>query len=514
MIKEALQYLKRASIMPVGKDKKPLLSSWKEFQTRKPTEEEVKKWWKIYPNANIGIITGKISNIAVIDVEKEGKLDGLPETVTAKTGNGGWHLYYQYIPGVENKSRVRPFIDIRGEGGFVVAPPSITEYEKNGKKSGGKYEWIKKIAIQPFPKHLFGIKEKLDWTDVAKGATEGQRNETAAKYIGKLMSIFDPDTWENTVWKTALIWNANNNPPLGERELRVTYESIKKKAIQNERPHFINENEIKIVHISETEDLFISDQKYECKIKMIDETIGGGFEEGDLIVVSAPTGMGKTTLMQTITKNFSSQMISNLWFSYEVLMKNIWKTFQDMGMTKNDVVFAPFKNESGSLEFIQKAVKKSMDIAPVKIVYIDHLGYLVPNLSKNNIGQNYSAYLQQVCKELKTLAIDNRIIIILAAHMRKTDNPKIEDIRDSSGVAQEADVVVMLNREIINTESDYYGDKTQITIVKNRKTGMTKRAWFRLVNRQFMEVDKGENLILQAKKIFKAKEVSDLGIKY
>jgi archaellum biogenesis ATPase FlaH len=477
--KWALQYANRASVIPVGKDKKPLIA-WKEFQERRATEAEIKEWFVKWPEANIGIVTGKISNIAVVDIEKGGDVSELPKTVIAKTGGGGWHYYYQFQEGIENKARTRELTDIRGEGGYVVAPPSVHA-------SGQKYEWISQGNIQPFPKHLFGIKAQADWSEVAKGASVGQRNETAAKYIGKLMSVFSPDTWENTVWETVRIWNERNTPPMPERELRITYDSISRKAIRNDREEEIEPDEIKIVHISETESLFVSDDKYETRVPMIDDNIGGGIEEGDLIVISAPTGFGKTTMMQTLTKNLASQFLPSLWFSFEVLMKHLWQNFQDMGLTKDDVVFAPFKNISGSVDFIEKAIQKAKQEREVKFVFVDHLGFLVPRLSKNDISKNYSAYLGQVCRELKELAINERVVIFLAAHMRKTENPTVNDIRDSAGIAQEADLVFTLNREIIDSDADYYGDRTQLTIVKNRKTGKTARKWFVLENRTFVE---------------------------
>jgi putative DNA primase/helicase len=61
MLDEALRYSKmNLSVIPVGKDKRPLFS-WKEYQDRLATEDEIKTWWTKYPEANIGIVTGKIS---------------------------------------------------------------------------------------------------------------------------------------------------------------------------------------------------------------------------------------------------------------------------------------------------------------------------------------------------------------------------------------------------------------------------------------------------------------------
>jgi putative DNA primase/helicase len=98
-------------------------------------ESTIRRWWTDEPNANIGIATGAVSGIIVLDVDGE---DGeaslaalerehgpLPETPTVLTGKGR-HLYFAH-PGVPvpNRVRVALGLDVRGDGGYVVAPPSI-----------------------------------------------------------------------------------------------------------------------------------------------------------------------------------------------------------------------------------------------------------------------------------------------------------------------------------------------------------------------------------------------------
>ena len=83
----ALKYKKHKwSIFPCGKDKKPLLD-WKKYQTEYASDEDIKKWFDVPNPPNIGVATGKISNLTVVDVEYGGKWQDLPVTMTAKTGN-------------------------------------------------------------------------------------------------------------------------------------------------------------------------------------------------------------------------------------------------------------------------------------------------------------------------------------------------------------------------------------------------------------------------------------------
>ncbi|MBH8609097.1 phage/plasmid primase, P4 family [Thermoactinomyces sp. CICC 10521] len=107
----------------------------------------IRKWWKKWPNANIGIATGHESGLVVLDVDikgggfeslKEmiGQYGGLPETVKAITGSNGSHYFFNH-PGIfmqSSQNKIAPGIDIRGDGGYVVAAPS-------NHKSGNFYRW-------------------------------------------------------------------------------------------------------------------------------------------------------------------------------------------------------------------------------------------------------------------------------------------------------------------------------------------------------------------------------------
>jgi len=224
-------------VIPVGKDKKPLIATWKSYQHKLPTDEEVLKWWKKWPNANIGIVTGKISGITVVDVDvyKGGSISKFPNTFTVKTGNGGYHLYYKYQPGFTVSASAYPdlpFTDIRGDGGYVVGPYSTTDYEdKDGKRVGGAYEVINNIPLSPFPLRLFP-KTKLKRTlSSTIGVTSGSRNDSIASFIGKLLQSSQESEWESEVWPAVERANATYKPPLPPKELRTTFDSIVKKDL-------------------------------------------------------------------------------------------------------------------------------------------------------------------------------------------------------------------------------------------------------------------------------------------
>lgn len=138
------------SVIPVEAGGKKPLVDWKSYQQERCEEADLSTWWDKWPKANVGVITGKISGVTVVDIDTDkGKqtiaqyISGI-KTPTAKTQKGGTHLYFQYVPGLTNSVRRLDGIDLRNDGGFVVAPPSVGMW--------GTYEWVKGLepGITPF----------------------------------------------------------------------------------------------------------------------------------------------------------------------------------------------------------------------------------------------------------------------------------------------------------------------------------------------------------------------------
>jgi putative DNA primase/helicase len=223
------------SVIPVGRDKKPLID-WKEFQTRYPSPEELEKWFSDGKN-NIAIVTGPISGIAVLDIDgeegeesiKQNKLY-LPPASCVKTGKG-YHYYFKYQNGVRNFTRRYPGIDLRGEGGYVLAPPSVHP-------SGAIYEWIIPLEedLPELPDWVLNEKEKIiereaGWVEkLLEGVEEGQRNDTLARLAGH---YFGKGLGFDETKMILLDWNKRNRPPLPEEEVIRTVESIYKRDIKN-----------------------------------------------------------------------------------------------------------------------------------------------------------------------------------------------------------------------------------------------------------------------------------------
>jgi hypothetical protein len=125
-------------------------------------QSKLKRWWSIAPDANVAIRTGVASALVVLDVDGDDGMRSLvkleeansplPLTARVRTPRGGFHFYFQH-PGVPipNLVGVAPSIDVRGENGYVAAPPSVRD-------DGEPYVWVDADAsIEPMPDWLIDL---------------------------------------------------------------------------------------------------------------------------------------------------------------------------------------------------------------------------------------------------------------------------------------------------------------------------------------------------------------------
>jgi hypothetical protein len=218
------------SVIPIRSNSKEPSKSWLEFQQRLMTQDEIDKTtW-----TNVAIVTGSISNLCVIDRDNdEGKsfCEKLPPTLTCRTSKG-FHYYFRLPEGKRVPTRVRflPGLDVRGEGGYVLAPPSVHP-------DGLMYEWVSgwhdaedepEIAVLPEEAYQAICSDAYSKL-VAGGIKEGERNAAASSFVGSLLRRHWEEKNYEALWTEVKSWNKSLDPPLPMNELRSTFESIVKR---------------------------------------------------------------------------------------------------------------------------------------------------------------------------------------------------------------------------------------------------------------------------------------------
>lgn len=225
LLQIAFEFFKKGwSVIPVGRDKKPLLN-WKEYQKRRAGCDEITEWFNTYPDMQLGIVTGEISNLTVVDMEEGADFNLIKdETFTVKTGGNGRHFYFTYNNNFTNAVRVLEKTDIRSEGGYVVAPGSSSHK--------GGYEILKNLPITTMSEATFELLTAIKKNKKSKslpelvGLNEGGRNSSMASLAGKLMRATNPSKWDKEVWPALVSVNSSYNPPLDKDELLAIYNSI------------------------------------------------------------------------------------------------------------------------------------------------------------------------------------------------------------------------------------------------------------------------------------------------
>jgi hypothetical protein len=224
-----------------GKHPMPRLAP-RGFKDASTDAKVIKEWWTSRSDANVAIATG---SVVVIDVDPRHSGDRslvelertngqLPPTWRVKTGGGGLHIYFKSQPNVEIKNSAGQLgagLDVRGHGGYVVAPPSTHI-------SGGKYEWADGKDLAPMPAWLVRalqqprtkVSVSADWRELVRnGVTEGKRNDAAARLAGHLLRHYvDP----HVTLELLMAWNITRcAPPLAAPEITTIVNSIAKREL-------------------------------------------------------------------------------------------------------------------------------------------------------------------------------------------------------------------------------------------------------------------------------------------
>lgn len=269
-LESALAYAEHGwRVFPV-EGKVPLVKDWPNVATTDTAQ--VRTWWGQRPMANVGIATGAGSDIYVIDEDAGGadtiaKLN-LPETLTIRTGGGGHHYYFKRPEGEHwpnTAKKLGPGVDTRGDGGYVVAPPSVhpdsrrpyqVEVRKNlAPLTGPVLELLKPKAVErerveyrsdDIPRG-YGETALRNECEAVANAPDGQRNHAlnrAAFSLGQLVASGVIDEG----YLRAELGAAARAAGLAEREIEKTIESGMKAGLA--QPRQVPERRLAVVRPS------------------------------------------------------------------------------------------------------------------------------------------------------------------------------------------------------------------------------------------------------------------------
>jgi hypothetical protein len=212
------------------------------FKDASRDPELIRKWWAENPLFNVAVATGEVSGVFVVDqdgadgnaelTKLEQKHGELPGTLAVCTSNG-LHLYFGW-PGKHvpcSVGKIAPSIDVRGDGGYCLVPPSI---HPTGKGYAWSVDTASTIAVAPdwlveraiaCSGNGKGPAPVSEWREIAaNGVTEGRRDDTAARFTGHLLRKYvDLSVTRELIH----CWNLQRNqPPLPATDIDRIVNSI------------------------------------------------------------------------------------------------------------------------------------------------------------------------------------------------------------------------------------------------------------------------------------------------
>lgn len=486
-------------------EKRPAVK-WQDYQTRRATDTELHLWFDTPQYNGLGLATGQLSGVVVVDVEaiaEDKDREKLQSKLVSRTISGGWHYYYRWTKELRNAAKIegRP-IDFRGDGGFVVIPPS----ECNGKA----YTWESKAKaenLDPLPEKL---EDSLTQPEPSlslrsdnspyRQAQVGERNMTAAQLAGHIAVKLPREFWDYGL-QILKDWNAGNPEPLPERELETTWNSIKNTDLRN-HPLRVEGEEAKVMTGKQAVEEFqrLSDQ--------YGDGITTGFSELDhyftflpeqLYLVSAATHTGKTMFALNMAARIASFGRKVLFASLEQGVFITQFVERIIGGDHPDNLWLLTSDKMLSIRGLIEAVR-GLEQKP-DLLIVDHLHFLKKS------GRGATEDLDQNILELQNAAKTLQLPILAIAHVRKLNSdraPEMDDLRDSSSLSQVPSVVMFLYRhKAEECEDSYLASNGVLFIPKNRIQGRTGAIKYDLrPTGEMVFKKKGVDAYEAAKKIF------------
>jgi hypothetical protein len=213
------------------------------FKDAKRDVDAIRAFWTRMPDANVGMPTGAGNGLLVVDIDGDDGWDSwhqlqdfhgeVPDTLSVVTPRGGQHFYFRH-PGREVSNTAGfpgPGIDIRGDGGYVLIPPSVgpggRRYEKDESVAPiDTPPWLIKVLLDGQLRRDAAMKSR-DWAAfIRDGAKKGQRDTAMTSFVGHL---FQQGLAFSEIRALASVMNLNIAPPLAEKDLDRIVKSIGKK---------------------------------------------------------------------------------------------------------------------------------------------------------------------------------------------------------------------------------------------------------------------------------------------
>ena len=496
MLEKALEYARSGlSIFPIKPNSKhpATLNGFKDATTSK---DDIKLYFNQNSEYNIAMPTGTINGVIVLDIDpKNGGLESLSELINEhpeientkiiETPSGGYHFYFRANETIPNKANVRPGVDIRGDGGYVLIPPS--QIDGNEYKN---YKDSKPLQVPDWLKELTQEKKLTEYYGNSDGEIiEGNRNNFLTQLAGSMRRKGFGETAIHEALKAEN--EARVNPPLGEVEVERIASSVSRYEPSHEpsslkrASEYINgngaySNGYGSTANVQTEVLKKADQYVDemfsylkdknqingqpVSIEGINDLLGGGLRRGEVPVLCATGKTGKSSLIHQLISDLLTASVAVGYASREMSpdrevipnilsikkAENTFKVEIDDKKEKNyrnEIESWPLYFADGQGQFDREAFIRWVKDAKeqgVEYFFVDHLHKLLMEES----WEEASEYVRLI----KQVALQENVCIFTIIQPKNVENNDLESaglaaLRGGSRIGQEIDAMFVMSRE-------------------------------------------------------------------
>lgn len=484
-VREAARELAEEGFTLVPARGKETVEKWRKWQDDDMPPAQQEYWLNSanYQNCNYALLTGK--QVVVVDADSDDAVEFVRENLTHTPRrvitSKGKHFYYQVDPNYPVRNGVNPDlrIDLRGRGGYVIAPGGIHEsghvYTRDDdpdvdvwwgslpKLSAADLRKIKSFN-EPAPGP---VDTNLSFNVKDAGVSEGNRNHKAAAEAGRL---FRQGLSFDAVLEQVLQWNTYNSPPLGRDEVERTVKSIEQ---THERNSAVEQREAREAQAeaAEAQKVALEPKPFvlgdASKIPPREWVYGRHYIRKFLSVTVAPGGTGKTaiTLAEAVAMATGRSIMGietpkrrvwvwNLEDPLEELQRRIAGIAQHHNITQDDLgdrllvnsgrdeplIIAEQAGGANVLTPAADALTHHIKAMNVDVVIVD------PFVSSHHLSENDNKAIDMVVKRWAQVANDANCSIELVHHVRKGNGMQEATVSDARGASALVDAARHVRR--------------------------------------------------------------------
>lgn len=492
----ALAYASKGyAVFPLTPRGKIPLAGSRGFYDATTDERMIRQWWTAHPDANIGIATGSFSDpkrkLVVIDVDAnkaknkvgdetlhkwEAEHGELPETCTAISGSGGVHYYYFAPDKYKSIDNVINNIDLKAEGGYIVAPPSIHP-------CGKPYQWAEgKSILDKGPRFLSGSARELAALVKAEPEPEqspdkprfempetilsGSRVQSMISLIGKLRGAGLSD---DAIREAVEIENAEKcNPPLSSKELEKEVYPALKRDWKINKPYYSADERI-LISFPKPESLeAVAANPPQLSPVLID----GVLRQGHKMLISGPSKAGKSFALMRLAVGIAEGMAwfgakctqgrvlyLNMEIDHASCIDRFLKIYKALGLTFNihqsNIDIWPLRGFSRPLSEMTDLIIEEAGSGKYAAIVIDPLYKLMDG------DENSNSDISRMVGNFDRIARETGAAVIYAHHFAKGtggDKAVIDRAAGAGTFARDPDAILTMTQ--LDTENPAHPEQT------------------------------------------------------